>query len=284
MWRPVRLRGPVSRSGVYSVCRRPSWVYCPRLWRVSIPSNSVAARATSRPGWHVGERDRSASTTLNSNYERLDCCRLSTDSASRSTLAMRRQHRLRTTHSTSRSRSTVPASGVTPTSAPGAARILRLGGELIFLVSAVVAVLCLGDLETDTVTTTLARPQRGMHVFDWPDDDSVEFHLSHGEQLRLLRECGFEAEQLLELYAPVDATTRYTYMTAEGAAQWPVEEVWRAPTALACVSVGQRYRAKGNTDEPLRGQVRVVGRAMAAVARAQRRTQPQREQPTRKHV
>ena len=111
---------------------------------------------------------------------------------------------------------------------PEAARILRPGGELIFLVNSVIAVLCLGDSETDIVTATLARPQRGMHVFDWPDDDSVEFHLTHGEQLRVLRECGFEVEQLIELYAPTDANTRYTYMTAEWAAQWPVEEVWRA--------------------------------------------------------
>lgn len=111
---------------------------------------------------------------------------------------------------------------------PEAARILRPGGELNFLVNSVLAVLCLGDPESDTVTTKLARPQRGRHVFDWPDHDSVEFHLSHGEQLRLLRESGFEVEQLLELYAPVDATTRYTYLTAEWAPQWPVEEVWRA--------------------------------------------------------
>ncbi|MBJ7332997.1 MAG: hypothetical protein JHD05_00015 [Thermoleophilia bacterium] len=58
--------------------------------------------------------------------------------------------------------------------------------------------------------------------------------------MRLLRDCGFEVEQLIELYAPTDAMTRYTYMTAEWAAQWPVEEVWRAPASLAGVAVGQR--------------------------------------------
>jgi len=111
---------------------------------------------------------------------------------------------------------------------PEAARILRPGGELIFLVNSVLSVLCLGDLETDVASDRLFRPQRGMHRFDWPDDDSVEFHLSHGEQLRLLRSCGFEVEDIIELYADPSDTTRYTYMTAEWAAQWPVEEVWRA--------------------------------------------------------
>ena len=111
---------------------------------------------------------------------------------------------------------------------PEAARILRPGGELIFLVNSVLAVLCLGDLETDVVGEVLRRPQRGMHRFDWPDDESIEFHLSHGEQLRLLRSCGFEVEDIIELYAPAGATTRYTFMTADWASQWPVEEVWRA--------------------------------------------------------
>ncbi len=111
---------------------------------------------------------------------------------------------------------------------PEAARILRPGGELIFLVNSVLAVLCLGDLESDVVGERLMRPQRGMHTFDWVDDESIEFHLSHGDQLRLLRSCGFEVEDIIELYAPDDGTTRYTYMTAEWAAQWPVEEVWRA--------------------------------------------------------
>jgi len=111
---------------------------------------------------------------------------------------------------------------------PEAARILRPGGELIFLVNSVLAVLCLGDLETDVAADRLMRPQRGMHRFEWPDDDSVEFHLSHGEQLRLLRSCGFKVEDIIELYAEPDATTRYTFITAEWAAQWPVEEVWRA--------------------------------------------------------
>ena len=111
---------------------------------------------------------------------------------------------------------------------PEAARILRPGGELVFLCNAVLAMLCLGDLQTDVVGEQLVRPQRGMGRFAWPDSGEIEFHVPHGEMLRILRDSGFEVEELLELHAPPEAQTRYTFMTAAWAAQWPVEEVWRA--------------------------------------------------------
>ena len=111
---------------------------------------------------------------------------------------------------------------------PEAARILRPGGELIFLVGSVLGMLCVGDLADDVVGDRLMRPQRGMHTFDWPDEDAIEFHVSHGEQLRILRDAGFEVEELIELYAEPGETTRFSHVTAEWASQWPVEEVWRA--------------------------------------------------------
>ncbi len=40
-----------------------------------------------------------------------------------------------------------------------------------------------------------------MHRLDW-SDGGVEFHLGHGDLLRLLRESGFEVESLFELFAP----------------------------------------------------------------------------------
>jgi hypothetical protein len=39
-------------------------------------------------------------------------------------------------------------------------------------------------------TDRLLRPYFGMHRFEWPDDDSVEFHLPHGEMIALLRDSG----------------------------------------------------------------------------------------------
>ena len=44
--------------------------------------------------------------------------------------------------------------------------------------------------------------QFGLHATHWPDQEGPEFHLPHGEMLRLLRNTGFEVEALHELQAP----------------------------------------------------------------------------------
>jgi len=64
--------------------------------------------------------------------------------------------------------------------------------------------------------------------FERPDDDSVEFHLPHGDVISLLRSCGFEIEQLIEVRPPPDATTRYDLVSRDWARKWPCEEIWRA--------------------------------------------------------
>src|SRR6202040_806341 len=70
---------------------------------------------------------------------------------------------------------------------PEAARLLRPGGQLIFLVNSVLMMLTVPDEEGQPATDRLVRPAFGMHRFEWPDDESVEFHLSHGDMIRLLR-------------------------------------------------------------------------------------------------
>jgi SAM-dependent methyltransferase len=109
---------------------------------------------------------------------------------------------------------------------PEAARVLRPGGRLHFLVNSTLLMLCTGEDEEAPVGATLERPLFGMHRFAWPDG-SVEFHLPPGEMIRVLRGSGFEIEALVELRAPEGATTRYPYVTPEWARQWPCEEVWR---------------------------------------------------------
>jgi hypothetical protein len=39
----------------------------------------------------------------------------------------------------------------------------------------------------------------------WESDPGVEFHLGHGDWVRSLRGCGFEVDDLIEVYAPDDA-------------------------------------------------------------------------------
>jgi SAM-dependent methyltransferase len=109
-----------------------------------------------------------------------------------------------------------------------AARLLRPGGELIFLVNGVIAVLTFPDDPNAPAGETLLRPYFGMHRFEWPGEDSVDFHIPHGEMIALLRRCGFVVEELIEVRPPEGSTTSFPLVTLEWARQWPCEEIWKA--------------------------------------------------------
>ena len=111
---------------------------------------------------------------------------------------------------------------------PEAARLLRPGGALVFLTNAHLLTLCVPDDENAAAGAELLRPEFGMRRVEWPGDPGVEFHLSHGDWIRVLRRAGFEIEDLIALRAPEDATTPYPFVTREWARQWPYEEVWKA--------------------------------------------------------
>jgi SAM-dependent methyltransferase len=110
---------------------------------------------------------------------------------------------------------------------PEAARLLRPAGRLIFLTNAATLMLCVPDEAGVPAGDALRRPYFGWHRFEWPDDDSVEFHLTHGDWVRLLRANGFEIEDLIEIQAPEGATTRADYVSPDWARRWPSEEVWK---------------------------------------------------------
>jgi SAM-dependent methyltransferase len=111
---------------------------------------------------------------------------------------------------------------------PEAARLLRPGGELVFLCNSPLAVMCIEDDPDATATPTLVKPYFGLHRVEYSDDDAVEFHLPHGEMIRLLRECGFDLEELIEVRPAEDNVTSYKWINLEWALQWPCEEIWRA--------------------------------------------------------
>jgi hypothetical protein len=81
------------------------------------------------------------------------------------------------------------------------------------------------------VVEKLLRPQFGMHRMEFPgEDDGVEFHLGHGDMLRLLRDSGFEVEGLWEIQASESAEDHryYDFVSADWARRWPAEEIWKA--------------------------------------------------------
>jgi SAM-dependent methyltransferase len=112
---------------------------------------------------------------------------------------------------------------------PEAARLLRPGGELIFLGNGTILLLCEPDLESEgPAGDRLLRDYFGMYRFEWPDEPTVEFHLGYGDWIRLLRAHGFEILDLVEVRPREGATSRYPFVTAEWARRWPCEEIWKA--------------------------------------------------------
>jgi SAM-dependent methyltransferase len=109
-----------------------------------------------------------------------------------------------------------------------ASRLLRPGGRLNFLTNSFLMILCQPDEDGVAATDRLLRPAFGMYRVEWPTDPGVEFHLAHGDWIRLLRRSGFEIEDLIEVRPPADATTRYPFVTIDWARRWPCEEVWKA--------------------------------------------------------
>ena len=111
---------------------------------------------------------------------------------------------------------------------PEAARLLRPGGELVFLCNSTLSILCAPD--EGRLVERLVRSQFDLGRMEWPGEEGVDYHLGHGEWIDLLRANGFEVEALLELRAPEGAQdhTYYELVSAEWARKWPAEEIWKA--------------------------------------------------------
>ncbi len=66
---------------------------------------------------------------------------------------------------------------------PEAARLLRPGGHLVFLVNGTIMILCSADEELPP-DRKLLRPYFGMHRFEWDGTGGIEFHLGYGDWIR----------------------------------------------------------------------------------------------------
>jgi ubiquinone/menaquinone biosynthesis C-methylase UbiE len=113
---------------------------------------------------------------------------------------------------------------------PEAARLLRAGGELIFMCTSDLQMVCSPDDER--IAERLVRPLKGIRRLDWTSEGetSSEFHISTSDMFQLLRRTGFDVLDFRQLYAPDDAVDHpfYNFVPAEWARRWPAEEIWRA--------------------------------------------------------
>ena len=181
--------------------RSRSCTCCPTTSTASTRSSSAAARATSRRGWRGAARGRSGSTTPQRQLATARALQeefgiefplvhgnAEADAVRRRELRLRdlrvrREHLVRSRTSGSRRRRgcCARAGG----SCSSSTRRWRSCAR--------------PQAEDEPAGERLLRPYFGMHRVEWPGDDSVEFHLPHGELIALLRKSGFEIEELLEV-------------------------------------------------------------------------------------
>jgi len=115
---------------------------------------------------------------------------------------------------------------------PEAARMLRPGGRFVFMHGTPLAHLCYPDV--GDATKELQRPYFGMHSVEWTPESGVEFQLTYGDWIDVLRRSGFEIERLIELQAP-EGAGRHEYYSdhdPEWSRNWPAEEIWVAHKSL----------------------------------------------------
>jgi SAM-dependent methyltransferase len=113
---------------------------------------------------------------------------------------------------------------------PEAHRLLRRGGQLIFFTNGAMLMACTPS-DGGAADSMLVRDYFSRYRVVFPEDESVEFHLTHGHWIRLLRATGFVLENLIEVRPPRDATPRFDFVSLEWARRWPSEEIWVARKA-----------------------------------------------------
>ncbi len=112
---------------------------------------------------------------------------------------------------------------------PEAHRLLRPGGELVFLGNSPLSTICMPPSGA-ACEPHLHRRYFGLHRIDWTqveiDPGGIEFNLTISDWLRLFRETGFEVIDYLELEVPSGSPDRFS-TPGHWAHQWPAEQVWK---------------------------------------------------------
>jgi SAM-dependent methyltransferase len=111
-----------------------------------------------------------------------------------------------------------------------AARLLRPGGRLVFMLQSTLARMCAP--EQGPVTERLVRDLFGLHQVvrrGTSGQDYRLFTLPHGQWIRLMARCGLVVEDLIEVQVPSGAVNDdFPDLPDEWVRRWPAEEVWFA--------------------------------------------------------
>jgi SAM-dependent methyltransferase len=109
-------------------------------------------------------------------------------------------------------------------------RLLRPGGELVFLGNHPLSLIC-APLNGAPADKTLHRPYRGMWGADWTkvefEPSGVCFNLTISAWMALFAQVGFDVTGYHELYAPEEAVGTRSAIPADWAKDYPVEQVWK---------------------------------------------------------
>ena len=114
-------------------------------------------------------------------------------------------------------------------------RLLRPGGELTFLGTHPLALLCAPLDGSVPITERLERPYFELGRLDWRyavhEPGGIEFNLPVSSWLRLFRDIGFQVVDYVEIQAPESAHGRAGVVPAEWGKRFPSEQVWRLTKA-----------------------------------------------------
>jgi SAM-dependent methyltransferase len=110
-----------------------------------------------------------------------------------------------------------------------AARLLRPGGELVFLGNHPLLIVTQPRDSDAPATRELLYPYFGMHRIDWDEGDGAgtEFNLPISSWIRLFHETGFEIVAYHELQNPDPGAETRSYVDASWAHDYPSEQIWQ---------------------------------------------------------
>ncbi|MEI4235193.1 class I SAM-dependent methyltransferase [Roseovarius sp. D22-M7] len=110
-----------------------------------------------------------------------------------------------------------------------ARRLLRPGGQMVFLGNHPLSLIC-APIDGSPCDLTLHRPYRGMCGADWTEVDyeptGICFNLTISSWMALFTDIGFDVTGYQELYAPDEAFGTRAAVPASWARRYPVEQVW----------------------------------------------------------